>query len=205
MKRLARFTPVLAAAVAVSCAIAAPARAVTPEGTFAVRGIGAQTCARLNEALSGGQAAAARASMAAWTAGWLSHANRSTENTFDLHPVLNNGDIAELLARLCRSNPDAIIETVLSSSTASLQSGAAEVASDPVEIESDGRRVVLREAVLRKTQDTLVAAGLLEPRMADGAYGPATAEALRKFQADRGIPFSGLPDMVTLYLLFIDG
>jgi membrane-bound lytic murein transglycosylase B len=36
----------------------------------------------------------------------------------------------------------------------------------------------------------------------DGVYGPGTAAAIRAFQAEQGLPESGLPDQRTLLVLF---
>lgn len=205
MSKIFSSIAVLAVPLVLTLSTSQLAQAANKDGLFAVRGIGAQTCRALNDALSAENSTTVRSALSIWTAGWISHANRVSDGIFDAHPVLNNSDVAVLVERLCQSNPDAVIETVLASSTAAIASGVTMNESPSVTIENEGRSVVLREAVLQKAQDILVEEGLLEAKQADGKYGPNTAKALSRFQKDSGAEVTGLPDAVTLYLLFVDG
>lgn len=181
--------------------VSGPAGAATSDGSFAVRGIGAQTCSAVSGALQGDAAPATRANLAAWLAGWLSHANRTSEGNFDVSPIQDIGGLVQVVMALCRQNPDAIMETVVSSVTDALRDPAGAPASDIVTIEVDGQGTQMRAAALKRAQERLVALGLLEEKMADGAFGPASRQAFAAFQAKQGIKETGVPDPVTLFLL----
>jgi general secretion pathway protein A len=65
------------------------------------------------------------------------------------------------------------------------------------------RHIQAAQQATRQIQKALMARGLLEHTSPDGAFGPRTAEALARFQVQRGLPSTGLPDETTLSLLEI--
>lgn len=198
MLHLVRPNLLLAAALA----FAAPAQAETADGQFATRGIGAVQCKALPELLGPAENRTTRDQFVAWITGYLSHASRATPATFDVMPVQDNYGIEALAELLCRDNPELLVETVVFEIVRSLAAGAVTGPTDLVSLELDGARVDLRGETLRKVQDVLVAQGHLSADDADGAFGPRTAEALRAFQKAASIRETGLPDTLTLFIMF---
>lgn len=178
-----------------------PISAATSDDAFAVRGIGAQSCARLTEALETDQADAARQTLSAWMAGWISHANRQTEDHFDVFPIQDLPGSAQIVGMLCKENPEALIDTVVSSVVTALIDQDGSAGSDMITVEAGGRKAILRAGVLKRAQEELVSLGMLEEEMADGTFGPASEAAFSAFQKDRKLGETGLPDTATLYLL----
>lgn len=174
------------------------AHAASATGGFAVRGLGAQQCSALTAEAEGEGATAVLQASAGWLAGYLSQHNRLAPDTYEAMPIIDNVVVARLALNLCRSNPDALFESVAASLIRSFEDVALSEESEIVEIEHEGARAVLRRGVLRRVQQELIGAAA-----ADGQYGPQSRQALIDFQASRGITQSGVPDPETLIHLFV--
>src|SRR5690606_34698614 len=72
-------------AAAVAAVLAQPAAAATKDGSFSIRGFGAQTCAVANASLKEKPEAVNGA--VAWLLGYLTALNRINAETFDISPV----------------------------------------------------------------------------------------------------------------------
>lgn len=183
-------------------AIAHPTLAATEDGSFAARGIGAQQCAVLTEALDGADGTATRDRLSIWISGYLSHANRSVAGTFDTMPIQDHTALAELVANICRGNPDALAETVLFSFLDEIAAGWSDKESDLIAVKAGDLATNLRADVFARVQERLVTRGLLDSKAADGQPGPQTQSALEKFQVEAGLTATGLPDPATLFIMF---
>ncbi len=64
-----------------------------------------------------------------------------------------------------------------------------------------GKAVLIYEAILRRAQQMLSERGHFTGA-ADGKFGPATQKAFEKFQNEKKLPVTGLPDQRTLLLIF---
>lgn len=193
------------ATIAGLCAgLAGSAFAADSEGQFVVRGLGGQSCASLNEALKGENGKLVALRLTDWVSGWLSHANRVTDSTYDVHPVSEAGAISEIVRRICVANTEASIETVLHSSVQSVKRGAQTANSAMITIKIDDKQTRIRGAIMKPLQERLVDLKYLEKKQADGVYGPATRKALEAFQSDSKIAVTGLPDPITVYLAFLE-
>ncbi|MGO4917735.1 peptidoglycan-binding domain-containing protein [Pseudogemmobacter sp. W21_MBD1_M6] len=173
------------------------------EGQFVVRGLGAQSCSSLNDAMKGDNAQLVRDRLVDWISGWLSHANRSTEGVYDVHPVSDNKVVGELVRRICVSNPSALIDSVVLSSVNSVRSGRLTGVPELVLVEADGNQVQVPAELLKAVQGRLVELGFLEAKQADGKFGPATSKAISGFQESSKLAVNGLPDPITTYLIFL--
>lgn len=178
-----------------------PGVAATSDGAFAVRGIGAQSCSKLTEALASPDAPAIRQTLAAWMAGWLSHANRQTEDSFDVYPIQDLQASAQIIGMLCKNNPDAMLDTVIASVVTAMTDPDGTPTSELITVEANGKKASLRAAVLKRAQEQLVELELLEEDMADGTFGPASQAAFTAFQKNNKLTETGLPDVATLYVL----
>jgi hypothetical protein len=174
----------------------------TTDGQFAARGAGALACADLVAMLDQPDRQVPTDQFAAWIAGYLSHANRATEGSFDVMAIQDNYGLAALAENICRTNPTVLVETVMATMLKQMSAGAATAPSDIVQVGEGEQRALLRAETLIGVQTRLVADGLLTPEAADGKFGPMTRDALKSFQKARGIGETGLPDVFTLYLMF---
>lgn len=179
------------------------ALAATETGQFAVRGLGSRPCGDLTAALAGETSASVMDAAALWTAGYVSHVNRSTPGVFEALPIVDNAVVARLALNICGSNPDVMFEAVLAQVIASFSQAALFEESALVRIGPDGASTTLRSLVFRKVQERLIGDGLLPPGSADGLYGPQSRQALIAFQEARGLAASGVPDSATLITMFI--
>lgn len=195
----------LAIALGAVLTASGPSSAASPSGVFAVRGLGAQKCADLVARLASGDSNKEIEILAAWAAGYLSQYNRSTAATYEAMPIVDNAAIARLAASVCRSSPDSIVESVFASIVASFQRGALGEESELIEIKGETGGTTLRTALLRKVQEQLVEGGFLPANAADGQYGPRSRQALKSFQASKGLAQTGIPDPATLILMFARG
>jgi hypothetical protein len=184
-------------------AVASPLHAATSDGMFAARGVGAQACATFVENVKAEGGQDLRNSFALWISGYISHANRATEGTFDAVPIQDHGALADIAINICAANPDALVETVVNSLMTQLSDGRSTESTELQTLTAEDRSVNIRTDVLQRVQEKLAALDLLEARAADGKPGPKTAEALRRFQADVGLTLTGLPDPATLFILFL--
>jgi len=195
---------VLPCAMAVFVASAPSTFAATPDGSFSVRGIGGQTCADMRTQLAGENADVAVAELNGWVAGWLTHANRSTDDTFDVHPLRSITAISEIVSRLCAGNPEALVETVMTLSTTSIASGRVDGTSEIQSYTVGEASFTMRDETMQDLQSALVTRELLEEKQADGIFGPATVSAISAFQKLVELPETGIPDPLTLFLVFTD-
>lgn len=193
-----RLTVVLVALLACTTSLIA----ADSQGRFVTRGIGGLQCQSLSSILGDAENQVQRDQFVAWIAGYLSHANRTTPGAFDVMPIQDNYGIEALAELLCRDNPTLFVETVVYEVVHGFASGAMTGPSDLVVIRQDDKAVDLRADTLKRVQELLVAAGHLDKAAADGAYGPKTRAALQKFQKSASIRETGLPDPLTLFLLF---
>lgn len=175
--------------------------AATAKGDFAVYGWGARSCKAVVQVLESENATQAAAQMAEWIAGYVSAMNRLTPGTYDVTPVKNFPAFVGLTRGICRSNPDALYESVANAVIQTFSKLKVTQNGPLVEAENEGRRVVIAAEALKKAQEFLAGQGLLEARFADGAYGPKTKAALLGWQEKQKLPKTGLPDIVTLFTI----
>lgn len=182
--------------------ISSPAQAAADDGSFAARGIGARSCTDIVALLTGPERDVTALQLSAWVAGYLSHANRTTPGQFDVMPIQDIFGVATVVARLCENNPEALVEPVMAR-VIELMAGAAQTSeTELLTIEVDEQQVQIRQAVLLEAQRALIARGILAAGNDIGIFGPRTRAALTQFQESVGLPATGLPDALTLFILF---
>lgn len=188
-------------AAAFAALTASPALTATGEGTFAVRGLGASSCGEVVAALTGPDTAVTATQMASWIAGYLTHANRSTDEHFDVMPIQDIYGISTIIARICENHTDSLLEEVAASVLDLMAPFAQTESSDLIDIEVDGQTVRLRQSAMAMVQQRLIDRGALPEGSADGLYGRNTRSAIGAFQAASNLPETGLPDSMTVFLL----
>lgn len=181
------------------------ADAAAISGSFAVRGLGAQSCRDISALATGDKADDLIQLSAAWIAGYLSQFNRGNSDTYEAVPIVDNVVLGKLAINICRSNPDILFEAVAASLVTSFSRGVLAEESPIVELKSGKNSAMLRRASFRLVQQELIEQGYLPGGGADGDYGPASRAALSKYQEARGITTTGVPDAQTLIHLFAMG
>lgn len=184
--------------------LASPLFAESSNGSFSVRGIGAQTCSALADAAEKDTTGATLEYLSAWVAGYVTHANRTTDGLHEVMPITDNRVLARVVVALCRANPPALAETMLASLVTSLADAAVPAEAETVELTNAGQSVLIPRPTFVLVQRHLVAAGRLpdQPGSVDGRYGPQTRDALVAHQRAANLAETGLPDPATLISLF---
>ncbi len=181
--------------------IAAPAMANSSDGSFAIKGIGARTCSDFVAKVKAKDVAQINGYVS-WIAGYYSAVNEVTPATFDELGWQNINTVSLILMKFCTANPEARFATAVARYRAAYKSQKLPAQSPMVKIKSGEKILYIYQESLRLAQHELKQAGY-NPGQIDGAYGEATAKALRKFQVKHKLPKTGLPDQPTLYLLMM--
>lgn len=185
-------------AIILSFGLAVVANADTDKGLFSVRGIGAQKCTVITEAMTGDNAPNVRRRLGIWIDGYVTHKNRSEKGIFESSPIHNSLATAILVTEVCKKNPDILVDGVVNSVLRALGPLAATKQSELVTLKTEAGAVTITVGALTKVQIFLVEKGLLEAKQADGKFGPKTGAAIQAWQEQNNIPQSGLPEAFTL-------
>lgn len=199
---LCRVGSVSALFASIGVALATPGMAADTEGTYAVRGLGSLTCdevvARVDEA-----AGQIPLDLVAWSDGALSASNRLLPDTHDLMPFRSPPDLsARLAVNVCRSFADITFDQAVNEVFALL--GKIRLTGQEAEVSAriGEQEIQLAPSTLSYMTTALIVRGFLDDAE-PGDYGPSTAEALIAFQAEQGLPQTGLPDQETLLRLLL--
>lgn len=160
---------------------------------YVVEGSGRITCADLNQAEAGASRAIA---VSSWLNGYLTAHNRLSGDIFDLTPWQTPPILMSLLAQYCAANPGQIVERGAQELVAYLAPNALREPSEVVGV-GQGSDVVL--LYVRTVGD-------IRQRLSEEGFPPASSmesllEAIAAFQAQNGLPETGLPTQNTLAIL----
>lgn len=175
------------------------------DGKFAVRGVGGLPCSRLVSYVDSKNAKTRTQAVLAyqsWLNGYLSHVNRSAENTFDASPIVSGRDMLSILLGQCRKQPDALTETIAAGVISTLADARLESESPIVTLSDGDRSVQYRRSAIVAAQRQLIEEGYLKGR-ADGAFGPATSSAVAAFQKAKGLEENGFLSTNTMIRLLL--
>ena len=214
------------------CALVVPVavdvtRAATSNGQFAIEGAGVATCSAfvaarktrtdaLPQRVPGAEAEAkaksqpdadvqsgldAYARFIGWVEGYLTGVNNYVGDTYDVAPWQSPELYGVIIGEHCEKNPDERLFSVVQKIAITLSETRLKQPSPSVRLESKGRTFILYEEVLRRTQEALKKQNLY-PGVVNGQWNEATQHALAGYQALVGLEDTGLPDQLTLWLLF---
>ncbi len=188
---------VIAAAAALSFSLsgAMSVSAADKDGTFMVKGAGTSQCQDFVTAFE--ERGAEFISYGGWIEGYLSAMNRYEDGIYDLVAWQSTELLMAALVRFCRENPEIGFHDALNRLTVTLRENAITAKSDIVVAEHGEYATVLYEETVRRIQKRLTERGLYDADIT-GVYDDATRDALTRFQEEKGIEPSGLPDQVTL-------
>jgi hypothetical protein len=183
--------------LAVACAllVAGPAAAADDQGRFAVRGAGSDRCSVFQAAIVANDGARLER-YGAWLLGYLSASNRLISRTFDAVPSLAAADLLGLVSVLCRTQPEALVDTVASQALVVLSPIRLTTDSPLLTVSNGGKSLQLRTEALVTLQRNLATKGAFKGP-ADGKASPQLTKAITEFQQKEKILVSGLPDIDT--------
>jgi murein L,D-transpeptidase YcbB/YkuD len=193
------FSAVVVGALALG--LAAPVEAATEDGSFSIRGLGAQECGAIVEPLQNDAAAATAAT--AWLLGYTTAFNRVQEDTFDVSPLVDATAMLRMVVGTCQRAPDALVETVAFEVLRALATARVIGSTPIVETRAGDQVATVRRETLASMQSKLIELGHLSGSP-DGAFGPQTAAALRAFQQEQELPQTGIADPATVVRLLVE-
>jgi hypothetical protein len=193
-----RFGAALCAAV-LSTLLASPTYASTSDGKFAVKGGGLASCAAFVEARKARSDAYSR--FIGWVEGYVSAANRYEADTFDLAPYETAEIYGTIIGGHCAKNPEDHVFAVVQKLVVSLSKDRLRAPSDMLRVRGKDKVHVVAVEVVRRAQTALRKQNLYRGEIT-GAYDKPTQDSIGNFQAAVGVPVTGMPDPLTLWLLF---
>ena len=172
---------------------AGAAQAADANGSFAIRGIGSQTCATYVAALAKPEEFTRYGN---WLLGYATAHNRLVPDAYDIIPTEPGVDFPNVVAVVCRSNPQMLLENAASSAVTAIRPLRQTTASPLVQVSSDGKTVSIHQDSLKRLQSALIAKQLFKGT-ANGAPSAAFTDALKAFQRTERIAGTGRPDIDT--------
>ena len=171
--------------------------AAAPDGQYAIKGEGRQTCEHL---LAGGSAQF-HAGFRGWIMGYLTAVNRYEATTYDIIPWQGIDVLITIINNHCKENKGERLNDVVHKIVMTFQPSRLEHTSSGLVITVDGQSVRIYEDVLLRAQEKLADLGFYAG-VVDAKFGPATQEAFATFQLTEELEATGLPDTLTLWKLF---
>jgi len=189
------------AATAFAAALAMPASAADTDGRFALRSLATLTCGQVVDTINARQGEDLQKlvdDLSLWLGGYLTHANRITQNTFDVVPFAVERDILAVIVNQCEGLPgDTSFEAATHGVLTSL-SPLGVPALSPV-LTGD-TMIPLRQGIVVRVQERLIALGFLQGN-ADGIVGERTITAVTDFQKSRSMTVTRRLDIDTVLAL----
>lgn len=183
---------------ALTLLVVANADSADSNGMFATKSVGTLDCQRYLDVSDYGERDFIL--FAGYLGGYITAYNQLTPETFDILPWQSIETLLVLLKNYCRQNSDHSIYLATAQMIQLLKPDKIEELSPLVEVRVDDQTLTIYQDTLRRVQDKLIELGYYDGA-SDGAFGPDTQGALEKYQADRELPPTGLPDQVTLFSL----
>lgn len=192
------FANMALAMITTSMAVAADA-----DGKYSVRGVGAGKCATLVSYIDSKDQAVQREAFSlyiSWLDGYLSHLNRTEQNTYDASPFMQGGEFLAILSGQCRNNPDELIDTMALQVLNAMAKAKVQKESPVVEIKVGDKKGNFRKETIVLIQKKLIELKMLQGK-ADGEFGQTSQNAVKSFQKSVKQPESGFPDVDTVLQL----
>ena len=200
--------------IIVSAFAAAGVNAATSNGRFAIEGAGYATCAAFTQARQarlpsddkGAGAVDSYARFIGWVEGYLTGVNRYLGDTFDIAPWQSPELYGVIIGEHCEKNPNDRLFEVVQKMVITLTNDRLREPSDMVTLrlkdnKGDNRAVAIYTEVIRHAQDELKKQGLYRGEV-NGRWDEDTQKSVAFYQAAVGLQDTGLPDPLTLWLLF---
>lgn len=208
----------LCAVLAVPMALNAT-RAATPQGEFAIEGAGLATCSAFTaarksraevKAQAEGKSEADMGAVASvdsfarfigWVEGYLTATNRYMPDTFDIAPWQTPELYGVIFNEYCEKNPNEALYSVVMKMVTTLSETRLKAPSEQVRLTVKGRGFTIYTEVVTRAQDLLKKQGLYQGQV-NGVWDKETELGVARYQAVVGLQSTGLPDPLTLWILF---
>jgi hypothetical protein len=194
---------VVAASIGLTVGLAGNDRqaAAATGDVYALRGAGQLSCAQYLQAYE--EQGSVLYMTAGWIDGYVTAMNRVEDGVFEHLSWQETGLVLDLLRNHCTANPEDVLANAvhlfMRATTSTRLTEKSELVQIPVP--GGGGMLDVYQATIARAQRMLAELGHYTSTV-DGLYGPGTATAIRAFQAQQGLPESGLPDQRTLLVLF---
>lgn len=192
-----RLTSVLCLVIVFWCGQAV---AASETGQYALKGFGRHTCEQFIENRANGTQTYRQ--YGAWLAGYMSAINKLSDDTVDVAPWQTMDVIAAYVTNFCTHSPKSQIVDAIDAVVLTLWDSRVRGKTVLVEAVVHGKTSKIYQSVLVQVQTKLTKLGLYGGDL-NGEFNSETELAIRKFQSNRKLPTSGLPDQRTLYRLFL--
>jgi hypothetical protein len=136
-----------------------------------------------------------------WVEGYLTGVNRYTGDTYDVAPWQMAELYGVIIAGHCEKNPNERLFEVVQKMAITMSATRLKAPSPLVRLDAKGRSFTLYEEVIRQVQQVLRRQNLYEGE-ANGQWSEDLQRSLGAYQVLVGLPDTGLPDQITLWLLF---
>ena len=182
----------------------APAAAKDAGGAYAIKGAGQAGCADYAAAFAGAGETSGTALLryAGWLEGYLTGFNHFQDQTYDLAPWQTTELMLAMIAKHCVAYPERSFTDAANALALIFYPDRMDAQSELVRVEANGQAVFLYRDLLEVVRARLDALGH-EAGAEGAAFGRPDANALKAFQAQRGLTISGLPDQSTMNALFL--
>lgn len=190
-------------------------RAATGTGEFAIEGAGFATCSAFTAARKARSemkqpekadptalvGVDSYARFIGWVEGYLTATNRYMPDTFDVAPWQTAELYGVIIGEHCDKNPEERLYSVVMKMVTTLHDDRLKAPSEQVGLSIKGRGFTLYTEVIRRAQDALKKQGLFRGEV-NGVWDQGTQKSVASYQAVVGLQDTGLPDPLTLWLLF---
>ena len=176
-----------------------PANAASGSGEYAIKGVGLVTCKLYSQERK--KLSNRYFQFVGWIIGYLSGHNRYAKDVDDIAPWQTSDLMATLIVNYSRANPNARLVAASNRLIEALHPNRLRNGSKRIQAKTGGKTVVIYDAIMRRAQQMMAERGFCTGST-DGKFGPATRKAIEKFQKDKKIKVTGLPDQRTLLMIF---
>lgn len=186
----------------ITLAIAAPLKAADPNGGFAVKGSGAQTCETFTTAMAEGHSDIS--TYGGWIEGYLTGQNQRIDQTFDAAAWANTSTLLIITRSICTQMPaDTRFIEAFDTVLRMLLPSRLRASSPLLAVQNGTQELELYRDVLNMVRDRLAVLKFDADTESAEPFGARTRQALKDFQTSRGLDPTGLPDQRTLVFLFL--
>jgi len=174
------------------------AQAADSEASYAIKGAGSVSCERYSAAVKSGSNE--YIAFSGWIDGYVTAFNQYEPETFDIAPWQSTLLLTEALNRHCKKNPEARFFTTFTNMVRALYAQRLKERTAVVKIRSNNGALLMYTGVIMLVQASLNANNGSNLKV-DGVFGEGSEKELRRFQSEKKLTVTGLPDQVTLQLL----
>jgi len=174
--------------------------AADKNGKYAVRGVGSSKCSQMVSAIDSKDQNVRKDAVllyTSWLNGYLTYVNRIEKETYDIVPLTDSSYLLAVIVGQCRSNPDALVDSISIQVVGALSKARITSESPLVALTVGDQKGSFRKATLIALQNKLIASGHFKGK-ADGEFGTSSQKALRAFQKAEKLKETGFPDTDTL-------